>query len=218
MKLSLVILFLGLINSKAATSTTINLDKEDRTYNTKKFKKAKIDYNLYCDSIISLQSDNKFKEALSVLDILMKVDKRDKYLINLQTNLETAQRKYNNEAFLKENAKRAEVKTTETGLQYKILKYTKGTPPLESSTVIVHYEGTLINGAIFDSSYDRGSPSEFPLNSVIKGWTEGLQLMSIGSTYKFYIPSDLAYGNKGVGNMIPPHTLLIFTVELIEIK
>jgi len=122
------------------------------------------------------------------------------------------------EKFLEENAKRAEVKTTASGLQYEVLSATIGQKPKATDKVRVHYEGTLIDGTVFDSSYKRGEPITFGLNQVIRGWTEGLQLMSIGSKYKLYIPYQLGYGERGAGAQIPPYSTLIFTVELLGIE
>ncbi len=122
------------------------------------------------------------------------------------------------EKFLAENAKREGVKVTPSGLQYEILEPSLGQKPKATDTVRVHYEGTLIDGTVFDSSYRRGESITFPLNGVIKGWTEGLQLMSIGSKYKFFIPYQLAYGERGAGQSIPPYAALIFTVELLGIE
>ncbi len=122
------------------------------------------------------------------------------------------------EAFLAENAKREGVKVTESGLQYKVLEATIGQKPKATDKVRVHYEGTLIDGTVFDSSYKRGESITFGLNQVIKGWTEGLQLMSIGSKYKLYLPYQLAYGERGAGANIPPYAALIFTVELLGIE
>lgn len=122
------------------------------------------------------------------------------------------------EKFLAENAKRPEVKTTSSGLQYEIIEATIGQKPKATDKVKVHYEGTLTDGTVFDSSYKRGEPITFGLNQVIKGWTEGLQLMSIGSKYKLYIPYQLGYGAQGAGAAIPPYAALIFTVELLGIE
>ena len=122
------------------------------------------------------------------------------------------------EAFLAENAKREGVKVTESGLQYEVLEATIGQKPKATDKVRVHYEGTLIDGTVFDSSYKRGESITFGLNQVIKGWTEGLQLMSIGSKYKLYLPYQLAYGERGAGANIPPYAALIFTVELLGIE
>ena len=122
------------------------------------------------------------------------------------------------ETFLAENAKREGVKVTESGLQYEVLKATIGQKPKATDKVRVHYEGTLIDGTVFDSSYKRGESITFGLNQVIKGWTEGLQLMSIGSKYKLYLPYQLAYGERGAGANIPPYAALIFTVELLGIE
>jgi FKBP-type peptidyl-prolyl cis-trans isomerase len=119
--------------------------------------------------------------------------------------------------FLLENAKRAGVITTASGLQYEVITEGSGDKPLASDTVQVNYEGTLIDGSVFDSSYERGEPVEFPLNSVISGWTEGLQLMNVGASYRFYLPSDLAYGESGAGSSIPPYSALIFKVDLLSI-
>jgi len=135
------------------------------------------------------------------------------FVMNMSTKA-----KEEGEKFLAENAKREGVKVTPSGLQYEVLEATLGQKPKATDTVKVHYEGTLIDGTIFDSSYKRGESIEFPLNGVIKGWTEGLQLMSIGSKFKFFIPYQLAYGERGAGGSIPPYAALIFTVELLGIK
>lgn len=122
------------------------------------------------------------------------------------------------EKFLAENAKRPGVKVTPSGLQYEVLDATLGQKPKATDTVRVHYEGTLPDGTVFDSSYKRGEPISFPLNGVIAGWTEGLQLMSVGSKYKLFIPYNLGYGERGAGASIPPYAALIFTVELLGIE
>ena len=121
------------------------------------------------------------------------------------------------EKFLVDNKNKPGVKTTPSGLQYTVISEGTGPKPTASSTVKVHYTGKLIDGTTFDSSVDRGEPIEFPLNGVIKGWTEGVQLMSKGSKYKFFIPADLAYGDRGAGNAIGPNETLVFEVELLDI-
>lgn len=122
------------------------------------------------------------------------------------------------ENFLAENTKKEGVKTLPSGLQYKVLREGDGRKPSATDKVECHYEGTLINGEVFDSSYRRGETATFGLNQVIKGWTEGLQLMQEGAKYRFFIPYDLAYGERGAGQSIPPYAALIFDVELIKVK
>ena len=121
------------------------------------------------------------------------------------------------EKFLAENAKKEGVMTLPSGLQYQVLNEGSGRKPKATDQVRCHYEGTLIDGTVFDSSYRRGEPAVFPLNGVIAGWTEGVQLMSEGAKYRFFIPFNLAYGPNGAGASIPPYAALIFDVELIEV-
>lgn len=120
--------------------------------------------------------------------------------------------------YLEENKAREGVKVTDSGLQYEVITEGEGAKPTAEDTVSVHYAGTLIDGTEFDSSIARGQPAEFPLNGVIPGWTEGLQLMNTGSKYRFVIPSELAYGDRGAGQAIGPGATLVFEVELLEIK
>lgn len=122
------------------------------------------------------------------------------------------------ETFLEENRQRAEVTETESGLQYEVLSEGDGAQPAATDTVLVHYEGSLLDGSVFDSSYERNNPAALPLDGVIKGWQEGLQLMKEGAKYKFYIPARLAYGESGAGERIGPNEALIFEVELLEIQ
>ena len=119
--------------------------------------------------------------------------------------------------FLAENAKKEGVVTLPSGLQYQVLRAGNGKKPKATDQVRCHYEGTLINGTVFDSSYKRGEPAVFGLNQVISGWTEGVQLMQEGAKYRFFIPYNLAYGERGAGQQIPPFAALIFDVELIEV-
>jgi FKBP-type peptidyl-prolyl cis-trans isomerase len=122
------------------------------------------------------------------------------------------------EAFLASNAKLDGVTVTESGLQYSVITESGGAKPTATDTVAVHYRGTLLDGTEFDSSYSRGEPATFPLNGVIPGWTEGVQLMSIGNKFKFVIPYQLAYGERGAGDSIGPFETLIFEVELLKIN
>ena len=120
--------------------------------------------------------------------------------------------------FLEENAKNDSVVQTESGLQYMVLKEGTGAKPGPTDNVTVHYTGRLLDGTVFDSSVERGEPATFPLNKVIPGWTEGLQLMSEGAKYRLFIPSELAYGENGAGDKILPNSTLIFDVELIKVE
>ncbi len=122
------------------------------------------------------------------------------------------------QAFLLENGKKSDVKTTASGLQYTVITPGTGKSPKATDTVLVHYRGTLLDGTEFDSSYKRNEPIEFPLNRVIPGWTEGVQLMKEGAKYKFFIPSNLAYGPRGAGGDIGPDETLIFDVELLKVR
>ena len=139
------------------------------------------------------------------------------YLQDLQSKAEAAARA-EGAKFLEENGKKENVKTTASGLQYVVEKEGTGAQPTAQDEVTVHYTGKLLNGQVFDSSVNRGEPATFPLNRVIPGWTEGVQLMKEGAKYTFFIPSDLAYGPQGVPGAIPPHSTLIFDVELIKVN
>lgn len=125
--------------------------------------------------------------------------------------------KAENEEYLKENAKKEGVVVTSSGLQYEVLTQGEGDIPGPTDIVRVHYQGNLINGEVFDSSYKRNEPAEFPVNGVIAGWTEALQLMKVGSRYRLTIPYNLAYGENGAGSSIPPYATLVFEVELLDI-
>lgn len=139
------------------------------------------------------------------------------YLQDLEKKAEAMARE-EGEKFLAENGKKENVRSTASGLQYVVEKEGDGAQPSASDVVTVHYTGKLLNGTVFDSSVNRGEPATFPLNRVIPGWTEGVQLMREGAKYTFFIPSDLAYGAGGVPNVIPPHSTLIFEVELIKVN
>ncbi|MCM1153519.1 MAG: FKBP-type peptidyl-prolyl cis-trans isomerase [Muribaculum sp.] len=171
-----------------------------------------LDVKSYCDAVKCVFEDGtpdmKADEAQKLIN---------EYLTSLQ---EKATKAAKEEAakFLADNKKDERVKETPSGLQYIVEKEGEGAQPSATSEVTVHYTGRLLDGTVFDSSVNRGEPATFPLNQVIKGWTEGVQLMREGAKYRFFIPSDLAYGAQGIPNVIPPHSTLIFDVELIKIN
>ena len=181
------------------------------------FKKQNVDLNP--DALMAGLKDaiSGKKPALSeeeVRDVMTTWSKEitEKQKVMADKNLEVGKK------FLDENKKKEGVKTTASGLQYKVLKEGNGAQPKATDTVTVDYRGTLIDGTEFDSSYKRGQPATFPLNGVIKGWTEGLQLMKAGGKYQFYIPADLAYGQRAMGPDIAPNSTLIFDVELKSVQ
>ena len=154
--------------------------------------------------------DAKIREVLTALDTTARTKQEEK------AKVESEKSKVEGEKYLAENAKKEGVTVTESGLQYEIITDAEGDKPVATDVVKVHYKGMLLDGTEFDSSYSRNEPTSFPLNRVIPGWTEGLQLMSVGSKYKFTIPSDLAYGDRDL-NTIPANSTLVFEVELLEI-
>lgn len=163
-------------------------------------------------------SDNRLspEEIQQVVEIFQKMNPQP----DNQKKLDEMVSKYKKEGdeFLSINGKKDSVKTTMSGLQYKILREGVGRIPNDTSMVTVHYRGRLINGVVFDESYARGEPTSFRLNQVIKGWTEGLQLMKEGAKFEFYIPNTLAYGDQPAGQLISPGSTLIFEVELISVQ
>ncbi|MFD1008857.1 FKBP-type peptidyl-prolyl cis-trans isomerase [Oceanisphaera ostreae] len=156
-------------------------------------------------------SDEEIQTALTAYD------EHINELIEAQAKEQAAATLEESNKFLKENAKRDGVTVTDSGLQYEVLTEGEGAKPNAEDVVTVHYTGTLVDGTTFDSSVERGEPASFPLNQVIPGWTEGVQLMSVGAKYKFVIPSELGYGEAGAGT-IPGNAVLTFEVELLEIK
>lgn len=157
-------------------------------------------------------TEEQLGSVLTKLQEVVQEQKQKQFLAQSEANTKAGK------DFLSKNRSSDGVKETPSGLQYKVVKEGSGKIPTATDTVKVHYHGTLIDGTVFDSSKDRGEPIEFPLNRVIKGWTEGLQLMKEGSVYLLYIPSELAYGARGQGSTIGPNAVLIFEVELIEVK
>jgi FKBP-type peptidyl-prolyl cis-trans isomerase FkpA len=176
----------------------------------------KIDADLLASGLLQVLKDTSAYDAMSAnaifrdLSISFSEEEAAKEEVESSKNLEDGI------AFLEENGKKDGVITTESGLQYEVITEGDGPKPTDTSTVHVFYEGTLLDGTVFDSSYETGDTVTFPLNQVIQGWTEGLQLMPVGSTYKFYIPSNLAYGPRATGP-IPANSTLIFKVELLGV-
>ncbi len=169
------------------------------------------------DSNLLLQG---LQDALDGKEPLMTMDEAQAAMMELQQigqKKAGEEKKAEGETFLAENTKKEGVKTTDSGLQYKELQAGTGATPTADDKVKVNYKGSLLNGQEFDSSYKRGEPATFGVGQVIKGWTEGLQLMKEGSKYQFFIPADLAYGDQGAGRAIGPGETLIFEVELLEI-
>ena len=159
------------------------------------------------DVLEQKQPELSYEEAQAIIN---------EFFQSLQEKM-TAKAQGEGKAFLEANSKRAEVVTLASGLQYEIITSGTGSIPTASDSVKVHYHGTLIDGNVFDSSVSRGEPATFGVTQVISGWVEALQLMPVGSKWKLFIPSELAYGAQGAGQAIPPHTALIFEVELLDI-
>lgn len=178
-----------------------------------------LDYDAFQDALKGVYADAKPKLTEEQVAKVMqdfqarKMEEQRKVVAEMaDANLKKGQ------AFQSENAKKDGVKKTDSGLQYEILTAGEGKKPGAEDTVKVHYQGTLVDGTKFDSSYDRGEPVSFPLNGVIPGWTEGLQLMNEGGKARFVIPADLAYGPGGMGNAIGPNETLVFEVELLKVN
>jgi len=174
-----------------------------------------IDPSVLVQGIVDVLNDREPKltpeeleEAFAALNELMEKKEAAAKTENLK----------NGQEFLAENAKKKDVITTKSGLQYQIIKPGTGETPKATDTVVTHYKGTLLNGTEFDSSYQRNEPAEFPVGGVIKGWTEALQLMKVGAKWKLFIPSELAYGERGSGGSIPANSTLVFEIELLEVK
>jgi FKBP-type peptidyl-prolyl cis-trans isomerase len=208
-----------LITLSASAETTLTTDKDKLSYSLglmigervlKQY--GEIDYQILLQGIIA-QHQGK--------DTLMDLSEAGSILSESQQKMNEqkfAEIKSKGEAFLEENAKRDGVTVTASGLQYAVITAADGAKPAATDSVTVHYRGTLLDGSEFDSSYSRNEPATFALNQVIRGWTEGVQLMNVGSKFKFAIPYQLAYGERGAGNSIGPFETLVFEVELLKIN
>ncbi len=175
---------------------------------------------LHIDSVLSGLADALNGQASPVPNELMEAAFQEiSTKMQAQQTEQAKELSVEGDAFLAENAKRDEVTVTESGLQYEVITEgeSDGEKPSQASTVRTHYHGTLIDGTVFDSSYDRGEPAEFPVGGVIAGWTEALQMMSVGSKWRLTVPYSLAYGEQGAGGAIGPYSTLVFDVELLAI-
>ncbi len=215
----------GAVNVTAADKPDLKDPKQKASYAIgtdigASFKKQELDIDVQAlaagiiDSFAgkAALTDAEIKETLTAFRTAMMGKMEAKAKVAGEKNIKDG------EAFLADNAKKEGVKTTASGLQYKVLKTGKGKTPKATDTVKTHYHGRLIDGTVFDSSVDRGEPVSFPVNQVIPGWTEALQLMKEGDKWQLYIPSKLAYGERGAGGKIGPNSTLIFDVELISIE
>jgi len=215
-------------NEQAKDKTALSLDSENEKFSYaigldvgKSLKQfgTRLDLTAFDAAVASVIKGEKpvlsAKEITAVKQSVFKVEQEK--LLAKQKDL-GLKNKAKGEKFLAENARKEGVKTTASGLQYQVIKPGDGAKPKVTDKVKVNYEGTLIDGTVFDSSYKRGQPVTFPLNRVIKGWTEGLQLMPVGSKYRFFLPSELAYGPRGAGGKIGPNSTLVFDVELLSIE
>jgi len=208
-----------LITLSASAQTTLTTDMDKFSYGLGMMigervlkQYGEVDYQILLQGIIA-QHQGK--------DTLMDMSEAGRVLNEIQQKMNEqkfADVKSKGEAFLESNAKLEGVTVTESGLQYSVITEADGAKPAATDSVTVHYQGTLLDGTEFDSSYSRGEPATFALNQVIPGWTEGVQLMNEGSKFKFVIPHQLAYGDRGAGNSIGPFETLIFEVELLKIN
>ena len=213
-------------NSQSSKDLTIETQMDSVSYSIganigRSFKADNLDLNpqLVLQGMIdkmkdstTILTDEQMSQVMASFQQLMQEKKQKDFLAKSQANTAKGQE------FLDKNKSAEGVQVTESGLQHKVLKEGTGKSPNAKDTVKVHYHGTLLDGTVFDSSVERGEPIEFPLNRVIPGWTEGLQLMKEGGKSILYIPSELAYGARGQGETIGPNETLIFEVELLEVK
>ena len=212
--------------AKPAAKNTMKTQKEKMSYiiGFDVGKNMLADFKLRGIEVYNALLLNGLKDAINEKESAISEEETQKATLEFQQMLtekqnaaSTAARKAG-DIFLAENAKKEGITVTASGLQYKIITEGTGKSPLPTNTVVVHYRGKLIDGTVFDESYKRGEPATFPLNQVIKGWTEGLQLLKEGGKAELYIPAELGYGDRGAGQLIPPGAALIFEVELIKVQ
>ncbi|MFV0565496.1 MAG: FKBP-type peptidyl-prolyl cis-trans isomerase [Flavobacteriaceae bacterium] len=234
--LSIVALSFAMVscNNSGVTNKPLNTEIDSVSYaigmsvgRDVKTNVSEIDKELLIQGLVNALDSTDLKIEQDKVQTVLSNYFRKKQEVQMKKQQEEAEKKAledygelktEGENFLKENMLKSGIETTESGLQYEVITQGTGEKPTADSRVKVHYHGTLIDGTVFDSSVERGQPSEFGVGQVIKGWTEGLQLMPVGSKYKFYIPQELAYGATPRGGKIKPFSPLIFEVELLEIK
>ncbi len=213
----------GLFNKSKSNESEMVVDLSNDTTKLSYALGVSIVGNLKNQGIDTLDADaftSAMKGAYAGDSIQMTEEEANAFLqeyFQLKADESSRAAKEEGAAYLVENGKKSGVVTTASGLQYQVIEEGTGASPSATDVVKVHYTGTLIDGTVFDSSVQRGTPAEFPLNQVIAGWTEGLQLMKEGAKYKFFIPYNLAYGDRGAGGQIPGYAALVFDVELLEI-
>ncbi len=228
--LSLATLSMLLLASSCGTKKTSSTEVAWSKRDSVAYAFGKLNGNGFRQSLVQLPDDSLsrerifegfrmafFEEKGDSLNLDQARDLVTSYIRNLEAKTKEAYKSKNDSALIKNKARQG-VKTTESGLQYRVLRPSKGVRPTVQDTVVVHYKGQTIDGKEFDNSYKRNQPAVFPLLNVIPGWTEGLCLMNKGSKYEFYVPADLAYGARGAGDAIKPHSTLIFEIELLDVK
>jgi FKBP-type peptidyl-prolyl cis-trans isomerase FklB len=219
-------LFFSAVSLYAAEGVTLTTPKEKLSYiigvqigNDMKNQSLDVDPGLISKGLNdSMQGKDLLIKDQEAKDIIAAFQKERAGKMAEQKKMIGEKNKTDGAAFLAENKKKEGVKVLPSGLQYKVIKEGAGKTPKATDTVVTQYKGTTIDGKEFDSSYKRGEPATFPVNGVIRGWTEALQLMKEGSTWQLVVPPDLAYGEQGAGNMIGPNATLIFEVELVSVK
>ena len=222
--LSLSTMTISVAQKKKTKGKTMETEKKLNTEDSVSYSLGiSIGKNLKAQGLDSLNVDllgKAFSDVFKNQTLLISPEKADQVLSEYFGNLQKTKLEKNikeGQKFLEENKKKPGVVTLPSGLQYIVIKDGIGEIPKESDKVTTHYHGTLLDGTVFDSSVDKGQPASFPVNGVIKGWVEALQLMKVGSKWKLFVPSDLAYGERGAGAAIGPNSTLIFDVELISI-